>query len=55
MVEGFKLALKYELLDIELGCNSKRVVNIVMRILDTINGCGIHGIEVLLMLFVGDV
>lgn len=45
MVQGLKLALKYDLLDIELGCNSKRVANIVMRILDTINGCGIHGVE----------
>ncbi|KAI3962660.1 hypothetical protein MKW92_009815, partial [Papaver armeniacum] len=42
MVEGLKLAYKYKLLHIELSCNSERVVNIVTRILDTINGCGIH-------------
>ncbi|XP_026414430.1 uncharacterized protein LOC113310089 [Papaver somniferum] len=44
MIEGLGLALKYQLLDIVLGCNSKRAVNIVSRVLGTINGCRSHGI-----------
>lgn len=42
--EGLGLTLKYQLLDIVLGCNSKRAVNIVSRVLGTINGCRSHGI-----------
>ncbi|KAI3994203.1 hypothetical protein MKX01_012460, partial [Papaver californicum] len=42
MIEGLGLALKYQLLDIVLGCNSKRAVSIVRRVLVTINGCRFH-------------